>query len=104
MIDKMKYTFENLEQQTKKIIKNGVKFCFILCIISLIILLTYDFVIDSPLLFDIGIALFKSNSFLVYLFISSINILFNICGFACPFVCFIAWPTKNPSALSFPAL
>lgn len=72
MIDKMKYTFDNLEQQTKKIIKTGVKFCFILCIISLIILLTYDFAIDSPQLFDIGIALFKMSSIF--------SIEFLICG------------------------
>ena len=72
MIDKMKYTFDNLEQQTKKIIKAGVKFCFILCIISLIILLTYDFAIDSPQLFDIGIALFKMSSIF--------SIEFLICG------------------------
>ncbi len=72
MIDKMKYTFDNLEQQTKKIIKNGVKFCFILCIISLIILLTYDFFIDNPHLFDIGIALFKMSSLF--------SIEFLICG------------------------
>ena len=72
MIDKMKYTFDNLEQQTKKIIKAGVKFCFILCIISLIILLTYDFAIDSPQLFDIGIALFKMSSLF--------SIEFLICG------------------------
>lgn len=40
----------------------------------------------------------------VYLFNSSTNILFNICGFAFPFVVFIACPTKNPNALSLPFL
>ena len=39
-----------------------------------------------------------------YFFNSSKNILFSICGFAFPFVSFIACPTKNPNALSFPAL
>ena len=34
---------------------------------------------------------------------SSIN-LFRICGFPFPFISFIHWPTKNPSALSFPFL
>ena len=29
---------------------------------------------------------------------------FNSCGFALPFVSFIAWPTKNPNNLSFPDL
>ena len=72
MIDKLRYTFQNLEQQTKKIIKNGVKFCFILCIISLIILLTYDFFVSNPHLFDIGITLFKMSSLF--------SIEFLICG------------------------
>ena len=39
-----------------------------------------------------------------YFFNSSKNNLFNICGFAFPFVSFIACPTKKPTALSFPAL
>ena len=45
----------------------------------------------------------KITFFFIYIFsISSLNILLSICGFAFPFVCFIAWPTKNPNALSFP--
>lgn len=32
------------------------------------------------------------------------NISFNIFGFAFPFVCFMACPTKKPKARSFPAL
>ena len=59
MIDKLKNTFQSLEKQTKTIIKNGVKFCFMLCIISLIFLLTYDFGFSNPLFFEVGIALFK---------------------------------------------
>ncbi len=39
-----------------------------------------------------------------YLFNSSNINLFNICGFPFPFISFIHCPTKNPSALSFPAL
>lgn len=51
--------------------------------------------------------LLQVGSFLSYiqlLFNSSKNILFNICGFAFPLVSFMACPTKNPKALSFPAL
>ncbi len=61
MIDKMKDTFQKLETQTKTIMKNGIQFCFFLCIISLIVLLTYDFMVENPLLFDIGIVLFKMS-------------------------------------------
>ena len=46
----------------------------------------------------------KSVSYFLYLLSSSKNILLSICGLAFPFVAFIACPTKNPSALSFPAL
>ena len=42
--------------------------------------------------------------FVFYLFNSSKNSLFKSCGFAFPLVSFIAWPTKYPKALSFPAL
>lgn len=72
MIDKMKHTFQKLETQTKTIMKNGIQFCFFLCIISLIVLLTYDFIVENPLLFDIGILLFKMSSFF--------SIEFLICG------------------------
>ena len=40
----------------------------------------------------------------IYFFNSSKNISFNIFGFAFPLVCFMACPTKNPNALSFPPL
>ncbi len=70
MINKIKTTFLSLDQQTKKIIKTGIKFCFAICIISLIILLTYDFAFGNPNLFEIGILLFKismlfSSEFLI---------------------------------------
>ena len=61
MIDKFKNTFFNLEKKTKMIIKNGIKFCFILCVVSLFLLLTYDFSFANPHLFDIGITLFKMS-------------------------------------------
>lgn len=54
-----------------------------------------------PLAMPVG-AFFLFNS--SYLFNSSKNILFSIWGFAFPLVSFMACPTKNPNALSFPAL
>ncbi len=62
MVQKLKDIFGNLEKQTKRIIKVGVQFCFILCIISLAILLTYDFAFSSPSLYDIGITLFNMSA------------------------------------------
>ncbi len=53
--------FKNLENQTIRIIKNGIKGCFGICLISIFILLTYTFIYSTPLLFDIGIILFKMS-------------------------------------------
>ena len=53
--------FKNLETQTIRIIKNGIKCCFGICLISIFILLTYTFIYSTPLLFDIGIILFKMS-------------------------------------------
>jgi len=38
------------------------------------------------------------------LLISCTKILLTSCGFACPFVCFITWPTRKPIALPLPFL
>ncbi|MBO4292850.1 MAG: hypothetical protein J5881_00435 [Clostridia bacterium] len=66
-------SFKNLEKKTYKIMKNGFKFCFLLCVISCIILLTYTFSSANPITYYIGLALFKlSLSFMID---------FIICGF-----------------------
>lgn len=54
--------FKNLDKLTYKIMKNGLKFCFILCLISLFLLLFYDFKLQSPILFEIGLSLFKLST------------------------------------------
>lgn len=53
--------FNNLEVKTKNIIKNGVKFCSIICSISLIMLLVYIFEFSAPILFEVGILLFQMS-------------------------------------------
>lgn len=59
MIKKISDIFKNLDIITSKIMKKGLSFCFILCIISLFLLLFYDFKMQSPFIYDIGLALFK---------------------------------------------
>lgn len=59
MIKKIVNSYKNLENKTNKIMKNGLKFCFALCIISVSILLTYEVFIASPLIYYIGIFLFR---------------------------------------------
>lgn len=61
MIKKILKLYENLDKLTNKILNNGLKFCFTLCIISVTILLTYEAILGLPLLYHLGLALFKSS-------------------------------------------
>ena len=73
MINNIIKDFKNLDKLAKKIMKNGLKFCTILGIISLIILITYNLSFTVPILFTIGFILLKvSLTFCVE---------FIICGF-----------------------
>ena len=45
--------------KTKQILKNGWKFCFIICIISLTLLVTYNIFVHNLLFYRLGISLFK---------------------------------------------
>lgn len=70
--------FNNLENSTHKIMKNGLSFCLFLCIISIIILITYRSINPSPLLFHIGISLFKLSLYYVLGFITCGLVIDNI--------------------------
>lgn len=59
MIRKVLDNFKNLDKLTFKIMNYGLKFCFAICILSVLILLTYDFSFPSPSIYYIGINLFK---------------------------------------------
>ena len=59
MLKKIINSFKSLDNLTFKIMKNGLKFCFCVCILSIIILVTYNLVFLSPFLYYIGINLFK---------------------------------------------
>ncbi len=67
------YTFKNLDKLTKMIMSYGLKFCLMICLISLAILLTYNFSFTIPILFTIGFILFRLS--LIF------GIEFVICGF-----------------------
>lgn len=73
MIKKIVNIYKNFDKKTYKIMNNGLKFCFILCLISVLILFTYDFNFPSPIVYYIGISLFKLS--LIF------GIEFIICGF-----------------------
>lgn len=59
MIKRIINSFKNLENVTHKIMKYGLGFCFGICIISAIILLTYNITLKSPDLYYIGLLMFK---------------------------------------------
>ena len=66
--------FKKMDNSILSLIKSGLKFCFGLSIVSDLILLAYDFLYTSPILYYIGISLFKTSLFFMVGFI--------ICGLA----------------------
>ena len=54
-------TIKNLDIKFKKLMYNGLLLSFVLCLISTIILFTYQFIYEIPNLYYIGISLFKSS-------------------------------------------
>ena len=73
MLKKVINSFKNLDKLTKLIMSQGLKFCFMICLVSLAILLTYNFTFTIPILFTVGFILFKLS--LIF------GIEFVICGF-----------------------
>jgi hypothetical protein len=73
MLKKFSKVFKNLDKLTYKIMYNGLKFCFAICILSVLILLAYSFAFTSPSVFYIGINLFKLSLIFAIEFV--------VCGF-----------------------
>lgn len=59
MLKSILNNYKNLDKLTYKIMKNGLIFCFALCLISIIILFTYEAFITSPSIYYIGLGLFR---------------------------------------------
>lgn len=72
MFKKLIISFKSLEKLTYKIMKNGLKFCFILCIIATLLLSIYH-TTYSLSTYYIGLALLKLSFYFIMEFI--------ICGF-----------------------
>ena len=62
MLKKLFENFHNFEKITFKIMKYGLQFCFILCLISVFILITYDISFKYPYIYYIGISLFRLST------------------------------------------
>ncbi len=73
MFKKVLDNFKSLDKLTFKIMNYGLKFCFAICVLSVLILLTYNLAFVSPFMFYIGINLFKIS--LIF------GIEFVVCGF-----------------------
>lgn len=59
MIKNIINDLKNIDKLAKKIMRNGLKFCLILGMIALIILVTYNISFTIPILYSIGFILFK---------------------------------------------
>lgn len=73
MIKQIIDKFNSLEEKIKTIMKYGFKFSFAVCILSILILLTYQFY-SYPDLYYIGLSVFRLSLFFAIEFI--------ICGLA----------------------
>lgn len=51
----------SIDENIKKIMRLGIKFCFLLIAISCVILITYELFYSSPLFYYVGIYLFKDS-------------------------------------------
>lgn len=73
MIKNFINTYKNLDGKTLKILKNGLKFSFIICLLSIFILLTYIFFFTFPTIYYIGLLMFQlSLSFAIEFIICAI--------------------------------
>ncbi len=61
MLDKVINMFNSVNSNIKKIMKDGFIFCFMLAIVSGILLYTYDTFYSSIMLYYIGFYLFKNS-------------------------------------------
>lgn len=73
MFKKIFDNLKNLDKKTFKIMNYGLKFCFAICIIAVLILFTYISNFTSPFIYYIGINLFRLS--LIF------GIEFIVCGF-----------------------
>ena len=62
MIKNIKEHFKNLDKKIILVLKNGLKFCFFLCLLSTLILVIYKMTFISPFLYYIGITMFRLST------------------------------------------
>lgn len=73
MFKQLLENYHSFDKITNTILKTGLKFCTFLCIFAVLILLTYNLFNLAPIIFHIGISLFRLS--IIF------GIEFIICGF-----------------------
>jgi len=68
-IHKIKNIFDNIDKKDLKIMRNGLKFCFLILLISIVILVTYLFFMNSIFIYEIGILIFQLSLYFAIDFI-----------------------------------
>ena len=54
--------FKNIDKKVFTIMKYGLMFCFSVCIISILILFTYEVINASPFVYYIGLSMFRLST------------------------------------------
>ena len=68
-IHRIKDIFLNIDKKDLKIMRTGLKFCFLILLTSMIILLTYLFFMNSVFIYEIGILVFQLSLYFAIDFI-----------------------------------
>ena len=71
VIENFKSVLKNLDDKNKRILKYGLSFCFMITIISVIILITYLFFVHIHIIYEIGILIFQISLYYCVFFIAS---------------------------------
>lgn len=71
MIEKLINTFKNLDKKIIKILHTGLRFCFLILLSSMAILITYLFFIHNNLIYQIGLLVFQISLYFAIDFIVS---------------------------------
>lgn len=59
MFRKILDSYKKLDKLTYKILKYGLQFCFMMCMVSVLILFSYKSFLTVPFLYYIGISVFR---------------------------------------------
>ena len=68
-IHRIKDIFLNIDKKDLKIMRNGLKFCFLVLLVSIAILITYLFFMNSVFIYEIGILVFQLSLYFAIDFI-----------------------------------